>query len=89
MGTTRTAPRLRGSLLAAGLVAAVQACTMQSGETDTDCPSHSVTLDAAATGFSEVGEWRNDDVCRQYCSDPREACTLVTSTTVKCQVPCG
>lgn len=85
----RTMPRHCNALLLAVLATAVEACTVQSGETDTDCPSHSVTLDAAATGFSKVGEWRHDDVCLQYCTDPHEACTLVTATTVKCQVPCG
>jgi hypothetical protein len=53
------------------------------------CPWYLVVPDAGVSGFSNVGEWRTDAVCAQYCDADYPVCQLVSATTVKCQKGCG
>lgn len=53
-----------------------------------DCPSHLVSLDAGATGFSSVGEWRTDSVCTRYCTSEYTVCQFVKQNTIVCQKSC-
>jgi hypothetical protein len=75
----------RGTVL--GVVLLLVGCTATAPVDD--CPSYVVVVDGGATGFSEVGESRTDEPCRQYCRDGYPVCQLLDPTRVKCQAGCG
>lgn len=70
-------------------VALAQMSCGQTGATDTDCDSYTVTPDGGITGFTHVGETRTGSVCAEYCEKSHKVCQLLSGHTVKCQIPCG
>ena len=68
--------------------AATAAACGGSGNSVTNCPSYIVVPDAGVSGFSDVGEWRTDAVCAQYCGTDYPVCQLASATSVKCQKGC-
>lgn len=53
------------------------------------CPSYVVMPDGGVTGFTELGEWRTDEVCAKYCQSDYRVCQLQAEGEVKCQQACG
>ena len=85
----RTWRRARAGLAGWCCLALLFASCAGSATSDGDCPSYLVVPDAGVHGFSAVGEWRTDAVCRQYCQADHPVCQLATATTIKCQKGCG
>jgi hypothetical protein len=81
-------PRIVHLIATLGVVTFLLACSSSRGS-ETDCPSYVVVVEGGATGFSEVGEWRSDELCGEYCKDGYPVCQLVDPSRVKCQAGCG
>ena len=66
------------------------------GSSPDSCPSYVfhpdgglVETDAGIGGFTSVGEWGAESVCKHYCPSDYPVCQLVNRNTVKCQKGCA
>lgn len=84
----RTSIQLRTAPVLVALMFPLVSCD-QSGATDTDCESYTVSPDGGVSGFTAIGEWRTGSFCLQYCEKDYTSCRQVSETAVKCRIPCG